>query len=188
MNAPTWLPEAIDEIAKLRALPHNWDSYGADPPSAENCLAALCLMRLLPEAGKPRIVPFDSGMQLEWGDVEIAFSGEITAIDAENQDAEWAGLSAEYIKAAVAWLRKRLGLGVSLVEQAVLNPPSGMAGWRNYRIEYPNGMEGLIWLPPGVDREQIESLFPESEGMALECPRINDLNLIDRKGQAAKTR
>ena len=139
MNAPTWLPEAIDEIAKLRALPHNWDSYGADPPSAENCLAALCLMRLLPEAGKPRIVPFDSGVQLEWGDVEIAFSGEITAIDEEDQDAEWAGLSAEYIKAAVAWLRKRL-----------------------------------------------ESLLPESQGMALECPRINDPRLIDRKAKRPK--
>jgi hypothetical protein len=41
---------------------------------------------------------------------------------------------------------------VSLVEQAVLNPPAGMEGWRCFRIEYGGHAEhciaeGVLWVP-----------------------------------------
>lgn len=53
---------------------------------------------------------------------------------------------------------------VNFVEQAVLNPPQGMEGWRNFRIEYGGHardciVEGLIWLPPGADRDEVEAYF-----------------------------
>ena len=40
----------------------------------------------------------------------------------------------------------------TFTEEAVLNPPRGMEGWRKFRIEYGfegHGLpEGGVWLPP----------------------------------------
>jgi len=48
----------------------------------------------------------------------------------------------------------------TLTWMAVFNPPDGMEGWTFYRIEYePDGPEGRIWLPPGVDPEDVEELL-----------------------------
>ena len=48
----------------------------------------------------------------------------------------------------------------SLVECAVFRPPPGMESWRFYRIEYGDGKpEGAIWLPPDVDRRDIEAVI-----------------------------
>jgi hypothetical protein len=48
-------------------------------------------------------------------------------------------------------------------EQAVFNPPKGMEGWRNFRIEYGfegDGLpEGSIWLPPYASWEAFEDLL-----------------------------
>jgi len=42
----------------------------------------------------------------------------------------------------------------------VLNPPEGLLStWRFYRIEYPDGYEGIIWLPPELDSGVIEDLL-----------------------------
>ena len=49
---------------------------------------------------------------------------------------------------------------IRLVEQMVLNPPEGLLStWRFYRIEYPEGYEGIIWLPPELDSGVIEDLL-----------------------------
>lgn len=61
-------------------------------------------------------------------------------------------------------VRKRLAsqrnrVTVSLVENIVQRPPEGMDGWRFYRIEYSNGIETAIWLPPDCDPDSIEALL-----------------------------
>ena len=49
---------------------------------------------------------------------------------------------------------------IRLVEQMVLNPPKGkLHDWRFYRIEYPDGIEGLVWLPKDVKPELIECVL-----------------------------
>lgn len=50
---------------------------------------------------------------------------------------------------------------VRLVEQAVMNYPPGMDGWRMYRIEYGVPAErciaeGVIWLPGDCDGQAVE--------------------------------
>lgn len=53
----------------------------------------------------------------------------------------------------------------SLTEEMILNynalPPS-LKGWRQYRIEYGfecSCPEGIIWLPPNVDPDEIEKIL-----------------------------
>jgi hypothetical protein len=53
---------------------------------------------------------------------------------------------------------------VDLVEQAVFNPPAGMEGWRNYRVEYCGhaedcAVEGSIWLPANANPDAVEQLI-----------------------------
>ena len=50
---------------------------------------------------------------------------------------------------------------IRLVEQMVLNPPEGLLStWRFYRIEYPDGYEGIIWLPPDEKcRDALEDML-----------------------------
>lgn len=52
---------------------------------------------------------------------------------------------------------------VSAVENIVQTPPPGMTGWRFYRLEYSNGIETAIWLPPGVDTIDIEHTIEMSQ-------------------------
>jgi hypothetical protein len=58
---------------------------------------------------------------------------------------------------------------VSLVEYGVFNYPKGMEGWRMFRIEYGGHAEscvceGHIWLPRGVNPEDIERLLSGQGG------------------------
>ena len=51
-----------------------------------------------------------------------------------------------------------------LVEYGVFNYPEGLEGWRLYRIEYGGHAEncvyeGMIWLPPTLNPEEIEKLL-----------------------------
>lgn len=53
---------------------------------------------------------------------------------------------------------------VGLTEEMVFNPPKGMEGWREYRIEYGGFhegclVEGNIWLPPHADPDFIETIL-----------------------------
>lgn len=57
---------------------------------------------------------------------------------------------------------------VSLVEYAVFNYPEGLEEWRCFRIEYGGHAsackaEGHVWLPPGVDPEEVEQLLSREE-------------------------
>ena len=48
---------------------------------------------------------------------------------------------------------------IRLVEEMVLNPAAlgeSMQGYRQFRIEYPGGREGVVWLPPAADRDAVE--------------------------------
>ena len=48
---------------------------------------------------------------------------------------------------------------IRLVEEMVLNPGAlgeSMQGYRQFRIEYPCGREGVVWLPPAADRDAVE--------------------------------
>lgn len=53
----------------------------------------------------------------------------------------------------------------SLTEELIMNPdalPPKLRGWRRYRIEYGfqcSCPEGCIYLPPGVDPDDIEDLL-----------------------------
>ena len=51
---------------------------------------------------------------------------------------------------------------VSLVQYGVMTYPPGMEGWGMFRIEYGGHAEsciteGLIWLPPWIDRNEWEA-------------------------------
>jgi hypothetical protein len=53
---------------------------------------------------------------------------------------------------------------ISLVEYGVQNYPTGLEGWRLYRIEYGGSnedcvYEGMIWLPKHLRPEVIETLL-----------------------------
>lgn len=57
---------------------------------------------------------------------------------------------------------------ISLTEEIMFNPPhcslhpNATKGWRRYRIEYGfecGCPEGTIYLPPDVDRQEIEDLL-----------------------------
>lgn len=70
-------------------------------------------------------------------------------------------------------------ISVSLVEEAVFNPPEGMREWRAYRIEYGGHgreciIEGRIWLPPDVDPEAIENLLYDNRATTDRRDDIND--------------
>jgi hypothetical protein len=71
----------VTRIEHLTALAANWDSYGAQPVTAEAAVAAVrfLLNAAYPEIAAPAVVPLpDGGVQLEWHrgglDIEIAFS------------------------------------------------------------------------------------------------------------------
>lgn len=59
----------------------------------------------------------------------------------------------------------------SLVEEMILNydalPPS-LLGWRRYRIEYGfecSCPEGLIYLPDGIDPNEIENILNKKQNI-----------------------
>lgn len=53
----------------------------------------------------------------------------------------------------------------SLVEEMILDEatlPGGMRGWRRFRIEYGfecSCPEGVVYLPPGTEPEELEELL-----------------------------
>ena len=67
-------------------------------------------------------------------------------------------------------------LKVSLIEQAVVNPPEGMPdGARMYRIEYGGHAEacvaeGLVWLPKNADRDEFERHLQDLWAASEKCP------------------
>jgi hypothetical protein len=87
-NRPQWFGSAQAAVAGLRALPANWDSYGA-PRINEGCaVAALNLLLNVTKANTPRpaIVPTSrGGTQLEWHtrgvdlEVELLTPGRVLA-------------------------------------------------------------------------------------------------------------
>jgi len=80
------------------------------------------------------------------------------ALDALAEDAEDMGA---YESASPHNAQSNVIVPATLIWQAVFNPPEGMENYEAYRIEYGGHamdclIEGVIWLPPGVDPETIE--------------------------------
>jgi hypothetical protein len=80
----TWLIKARDDIAQLKSLPNNWDSYGS--PSIptrlfENAKNFLCNLEF-ENISPPRVVPVSGGgLQFEWKygnrELEVEFVEDI---------------------------------------------------------------------------------------------------------------
>lgn len=80
----TWLIKARDDIARLKSLPNNWDSYGSPSiptrlfENAKNFLSSLEFENISP----PRVVPVSGGgLQFEWKygnrELEVEFVEDI---------------------------------------------------------------------------------------------------------------
>ena len=68
-NPPPWLKLALADVARLAALPANWDSYGSPPLSETACQNAVQLLASIEyeDFPVPRIVPLSGGgLQIEW--------------------------------------------------------------------------------------------------------------------------
>lgn len=66
---PEFKDAIASELARLAALPQNWDQYGAPPINPKIIEAATNFVRALPEniAYRPRVVPMSPGnLQFEW--------------------------------------------------------------------------------------------------------------------------
>lgn len=96
LDSPPWLRQAYDQLAKLSALPRDWDSYDADPVS----IIALGQARLLfsnldfEDIPEPHIAPTpDGGIGLHWRvgsrdlEIEISPTGEITFLQTRLEEA-----------------------------------------------------------------------------------------------------
>jgi len=91
-----WLRKALAEVRVLRRLPSDWDTYGAEPPSAlaahnaEDVLWLACGLDLRPD----RVAPSsEGGVALtflgegrRYGHVECLDSGEIVALVSDGRD------------------------------------------------------------------------------------------------------
>lgn len=68
-QAPSWLPDARQQIGDLLALAPGWDSYSAQPISGDAGARALALLEQQAQRDTPRpsIVPMSrGGIQIEW--------------------------------------------------------------------------------------------------------------------------
>lgn len=77
-NLPKWCEPVLSKLGDLLNLPHNWDSYGANPVNHEVVEYVIKLLQDLMEdtLPSPSIVPTSrGGIQIEWhtsrGDLEI---------------------------------------------------------------------------------------------------------------------
>ena len=87
--ASSWLQDALEALARLAQLPHNWDSYGAEPPNetalahARDVLDAMSEADLKPSHLDPSAengvcLSFTQGSR--YADIECFNSGEILAV------------------------------------------------------------------------------------------------------------
>ena len=62
-NLPPWLKLALADVARMAALPANWDSYGSPPPSETVRQNAVQLLTSIEHEDfpSPRIVPLSGG-------------------------------------------------------------------------------------------------------------------------------
>ena len=44
---------------------------------------------------------------------------------------------------------------VDSVEELVMSPNPQFAGWRHFRVEYEDGKEGSVWIPPGLSESSL---------------------------------
>ena len=68
-NPPPWLKLARGDVARMAALPANWDSYGSPPPSDTVRQNAVQLLDSIEyeDFPAPRIVSLSGGwLQIEW--------------------------------------------------------------------------------------------------------------------------
>lgn len=66
---PDWFPGLATEVLNLTDLPHDWDSYGADPLSLESAEAALGIILRIARKGlsRPVVSPVSAGgVVFEW--------------------------------------------------------------------------------------------------------------------------
>ena len=87
MGLPEWQVAAVKRLKDLEGLPHNWNSYGGDPPAPLAIEAATDFVFNLPLLGlnyPPHVVPVGGGVQLEWDwegrELELTFFRDQTEI------------------------------------------------------------------------------------------------------------
>ncbi|GEM_PF-6940527 len=94
---------ALRRLAEMATLEHDWDSYGADPPSAVAVTTASSFLlhvveqlgELAGERVKPfAVAPFDGGVQLEWRgsqaevEIDVDSAGELSYVYVDKGLAE----------------------------------------------------------------------------------------------------
>jgi hypothetical protein len=88
-NVPHWLQGSLQQLTKIRSLPTNWDSYGAEAPNnvaillARTVLSALGDVGLTPTHVDPSAengvcISFDNGRR--YADIECFNTGEVLAV------------------------------------------------------------------------------------------------------------
>jgi hypothetical protein len=84
-TAPAWIEQTISAFIEVKALPENWDSYGARKINSDLISQSLSALGLIMDATSPApsVVPLgDGGLQLEWHrkqqDLEITFPADET--------------------------------------------------------------------------------------------------------------
>lgn len=84
-----WLPEALQVLSKLAALPQNWNSYGAAPPNAtaislaRKVLNTISDLKLKPshlDASAENGVCVSFVQDRRYADIECFNSGEVLAV------------------------------------------------------------------------------------------------------------
>ena len=111
-------PDYRPALAEFRALPENWNSYGAMPTTQTACEKLLAVVETLLPAKHPAcaIVPTpQGGVQLEWhrggidAELEVCYSGLVECyVDRGGEEHCWVG---DYGAARfAAYLREHLPL------------------------------------------------------------------------------
>ena len=118
-NLPLWLKSALAEVARIAALPTNWDSYGSPPLNEimrQNGVQLLVSIEY-EDFPPPSIVPISGGgLQIEWQykrrelELEIvAGSHQVLFLKVHEDDSAEEGtlsiIDRGTLQALLAWLR-----------------------------------------------------------------------------------
>lgn len=88
-TSAAWLREALEKLAQFRALPENWDSYGAEPPNENAAMRAEAALRILHRLNSPPdrlAASAEGGITLsffhgkKYGDLEFFNTGETLVV------------------------------------------------------------------------------------------------------------
>lgn len=117
----SWLQDALEALARLAQLPHDWDSYGAEPPNEVALAHARVVLDVMSEADlKPSHLDAsaENGVCLSfihgsrYADIECFNSGEILAVTSygDGKPTVWeVSATPIEIKSAVARIQAYLG-------------------------------------------------------------------------------